>query len=74
MLFACRNIHLQEDTTQFPDMSSESEETDSDLDVDLTSCTSDSSLDRLSDTEEQLTDTEEQLTLSDTDISTMHRV
>ena len=37
MVFVCRNIHLQEDTTQFPDMSSSSEESDSNLDYLTTS-------------------------------------
>ena len=68
MVFACRNIHLQEDTTQFPDMSSYSEsdlDSDSDTTEDSLSTSSSDSSPTQSDTEEQFTDTEEQLTVSD---------
>ena len=44
MVFVCRNIHLQEDTSQFPELSSSTEESDSNLDWTATSGQSSDSL------------------------------
>jgi len=44
MVYVCRDIHLQEDTTQFPELSSSTEESDSNLDWTATSGQSDDSL------------------------------
>ena len=44
MVFVCRNIHLQEDTTQFPELSSSSEDSDSNLGCTTTSGESTDSL------------------------------